>query len=438
MTVDKKQILEMNAFAQDADEGMSPLLTRRLRNAGASSVLFYQRPLELVSAQGCWVRARDGRNYLDLYNNVASVGHCHPQVVAAISEQVATLNINSRYLSAVTESYSERLRQTLPVPMDHLVMTCSGSEANDLALRIARNYTDAYGVIVTEHAYHGNTAAVTDISPASFNRDVSPRGVERVAAPSKEAYGDEIAAGFARAVLAAIARLKANGYGVAAFICDSVCASDGVFVEPKGFLAPAVAAVQAAGGLYIADEVQPGFARTGESFWGFARHGVRPDMVTLGKPMGNGYPVAGLLVQARPLAAFCAEVGYFNTFGGTPAAAAAATAVLAVIEAEQLQSNAHTQGLYLKAQLAALAKRYPVLGEVRGAGLFLGIDVLDADSGMRSAAAASQLISQLCEQGVLIGATGSRGDILKIRPPLSLSRQEADYFLHALEKVLGH
>ena len=438
MTVAVKPILDMNAFngpGTVADDGS--LLSRRLRNFGAASVLFYNDPIEMVRGAGVWMHAADGRRFLDFYNNVPSVGHCHPRVVAAIAEQAAVLNINTRYLNERVETYLEALTATLPDSLSNGVLSCSGSEANDLALRVAMKATGGTGVVVTDSAYHGNTALVTDISPSAWKTGTAPAHVRVVPAPSERHYGDTVAEGFATAVAEAFAALGSAGIRPAVFICDSIFSSDGVHADPPGFLAGAVDAARAAGAMYIADEVQPGFARTGAALWGFQRHGVTPDMVTMGKPMGNGFPMAGTFTRPELLAEFCEDVGYFNTFGGNPVAAAAGLAVLDVIREEALQANAATVGAGLRDALRALACDHPIIGEVRGAGLFLGLEICGTDPARTpDPARAAALIQRLAANGVLIGAAGRYGNVLKVRPPLCLSAADADVFLAALAKSL--
>lgn len=431
-----REILAMNAFDAAVDgAGDDPLVARRGRNVGAASVLFYRRPIEMVRGRGCWLEAADGGRYLDFYNNVPSVGHCHPRVVEAIARQAAELNINTRYLHAGVETYLERLKATLPDALANVVLCCTGSEANDLALRLALTVTGCEGVIVTEAAYHGNTAAVTAISPSAWKRGTAPAHVRIVPPPSRAAFGDELEAGFAAAVTAAADDLRRSGLGLAAFICDSVFSSDGVHADPPGLLRGAVDAARAAGGLYVADEVQPGFARTGDAMWGFARHGVAPDIVTMGKPMGNGFPMAAMVTRPDLLARFCEDVGYFNTFGGNPVAAAAGLAVLDVIEDERLQDNARAVGANLRARLEALKAEDARIAEVRGAGLFLGIELRRA--GMPAPGLAADLINGLRERGVLIGAAGRYGETLKVRPPLTLTLEEAGFFVDALTGALS-
>ncbi len=425
-----RRILEMNAF--DNRQGGAGPVARRLDNLGAASVLFYRAPIEMVSAQGAWMVARDGTRYLDFYNNVPSVGHSHPEVVAAVTRQIATLNTHTRYLVAGVDTYLEALKARLPSVLSNVVLTCSGSEANDLAMRVARQVSGAGGFIVTETAYHGNTALVTEASPSALKRAAPPAHVVTVPAPGAAAYGSDIAGGFARAIRAAMAELDARGIGTAALLADSIFSSDGIFADPPGFLRPTVEAVQAAGGLYIADEVQPGFARTGSAFWGYARHGVAPDIVTMGKPMGNGFPMAGMAARPEHLAAFCEDTGYFNTFGGNPVACAAGLAVLRVIEEEGLQDNAQRVGARLKSDLEDIAARAPRVAAVRGAGLFLGVDLCAPDApGTPDADFTVQVIDAMRDAGVLIGAAGRYGATLKLRPPLCLSQAEADRFTEA-------
>lgn len=424
----------MNAFDADRDgSGNDALLARRQANFGAASVLFYQRPIEMVRASGAWMEAADGRRYLDFYNNVPSVGHSHPRVVEALSRQISQLNTNTRYLNQSTEAYLEALKVLLPESLSNIMLACSGSEANDLAMRVAMKATGKSGFVVTEAAYHGNTHLVIQASPASYKRGQPPKFVETVPAPSEANYGREIARGFAQDLKKAIGRLKRRNCGFAGFMCDSIFSSDGVFPDPAGFLGPSVEAVRAADGLYIADEVQPGFARTGETFWGFARHRVTPDIVTMGKPMGNGFPMSGMATRPELLTAFCEDFGYFNTFGGNPVAAAAGMAVLEVIADEDLLGNAARVGTHLLARLADLAEAEPRVTAVRGTGLFLGVDLCAPDAPDRpDPMLAASVINGLKENGVLIGAAGKYGHTLKVRPPLCLSMSEADQFADKL------
>lgn len=431
MSAPRRQILDMNAFS-GAAEG-DGLLARRLRNVGAASVLFHRAPIEMVAGQGAWMEDAAGRRYLDCYNNVPSVGHCHPHVVSAMAAQAAALNVNSRYLSRPVEDYLDRLLATFPHGPWNALLCCTGSEANDLAIRVCMKATGRRGFIVTEAAYHGNTLAVTEISPSSWKRGGPPAHVRLVPAPCPEAFGADVAAGFAAAVTAAARELEAAGFGLAGFVCDSIFSSDGVHADPAGFLAPAIAAARAAGGLYVADEVQPGFGRTGAGLWGFARHGVVPDVVTMGKPMGNGFPMAGMVLRPDLLARFCEDTGYFNTFGATPVAGAVGAAVLDVIEGEGLIANAARVGAALKAALGAAAAQDGGVAAVRGAGLFLGVEF----AGARAAARVADVIEAMRARGVLIGAAGRFGEALKIRPPLCLTDAEAGLLAEAFAAALA-
>ena len=334
--------------------------------------------------------------------------------------------------------YAERLLATFPAPLSHVMFTCTGSEANDLALRIAREHTGGSGLIVTENAYHGVTAAVAEISPALGPGVALGAHVRTVPAPDPHrAAGGDVGASFTAAVQAAIDDLLRHGIKPAALIVDTVFSSDGVFCEPAGFLQGAVAAIRAAGGLFIADEVQPGFGRTGDAMWGFQRHGIVPDMASLGKPMGNGYPVAGLVLRPEVVAEFGAKGRYFNTFGGNGTAVATAMAVLEVVEGEGLQANAKAVGTYFRDGLRDLATRHEAIGDVRGVGLFLGVELVSDRATMApDAPRTARIVNALREARILISATGPRANILKIRPPLVFSRANVDLFIDRLDQVM--
>ncbi|MGV8951022.1 MAG: aspartate aminotransferase family protein [Cypionkella sp.] len=407
------------------------LVARRARAMGPAYRLFYETPVHLVRGEGVWLYDKDGNAYLDTYNNVASVGHCHPHVVAATARQSAVFASHTRYLHDTVLDYAEALLATFPPELSHLMMTCTGSEANDLAYRIACAHTGGTGFIVSENAYHGVTHTIAGMSP-SLGTGVSLGEHVRLV-PAPKSRGD-VGQDFARGVQAAIDDLVRHGIKPAALIVDTVFSSDGVFVDPAGFLQPAVAAIRAAGGVFIADEVQPGFGRTGAEMWGFQRHGLVPDMVSLGKPMGNGYPVAGLIIRPEVLAAFGAKARYFNTFGGNAVAAATAMAVLEVVQGEHLQDNARVVGAAFADGLRGLAASYDCLGQLRAAGLFLGQDIVR--DGAPDAALTGRIVNALREARVLISATGPQGHVLKIRPPLVFSQANVDYFLTAFEGVL--
>lgn len=434
-------ILDLNAFAFDQstvpDKALAELIKRRYKTQGPTSMLFYQEPLHIVRGQGTWLYDSKGTKYLDVYNNVPCLGHCHPKVVEAVSQQLGQLNVHSRYLHDTVHIYTEKLLATLPDNIDRLVMTCTGSESNDLALRLARTTTQKKGIIVSEVAYHGNTQMVTEVSPASFKTQAPPEYVMTVPVAEVTHRGDGAADWFADQVYSAIQTLNDRGFGCAALLVDSIFSSDGIYSDPPGFLNKAVEIVHDHGGLFIADEVQSGFARTGDCMWGFQRHNVVPDIITMGKPMGNGYPVAGVASRLDLLEALCKEVGYFNTFGGSTTAAAAGLAVLNVIEEEGMLENSRQVGAYLKLGLHELQDQYHCIAEIRGAGLYIGLEFSeDGDVNRPDVEKATATLNLLRRDQVLVGTVGKYGNVLKIRPPLCFTRDNADLFLNKLGKVL--
>jgi 4-aminobutyrate aminotransferase and related aminotransferases len=432
----------VNAFSREDFERLSEadraLIARREKVLGPAYRLFYEKPLHLVRGEGVFLYDAAGEKYLDAYNNVASVGHCHPRVVEAITRQTAVLNTHTRYLHEGIIDYAEALTATFPDGLSQAMFTCTGSEANDLAVRIARFVTGGTGIIATDLAYHGLTSAVAEFSPSLGEAVTLGPHVRTVPAPDSYRHAPEIMMEkFGRDVEAAIADLKRHGIKPAMLITDTIFSSDGIFAGPKGFLKRAVDAIHAAGGLFVADEVQPGFGRTGEAMWGFERHGVQPDMVTIGKPMGNGYPMAGIVVRPEVVAEFGPRARYFNTFGGNPVAAAAGMAVLQTIREEGLQENALTVGRYLMEGLASLSGRYPAIGDVRGSGLFIGVEIVaDPATKTPDAALTTRIVNGLRERRILISASGPQANVLKIRPPLVFSRENADMLVDGLAEVL--
>ncbi|MEQ1578895.1 MAG: aminotransferase class III-fold pyridoxal phosphate-dependent enzyme [Hyphomicrobium sp.] len=424
-------------------EGLSPeaasLIARRWRTFGPTSMLFYKRPLNLVRGEGVWLFEADGTRYLDAYNNVPSCGHCHPKVVSAVTDQMGTLNTHTRYLYGIVYTYAERLLATFPAELSNIVFTCTGSESVDLALRIARTVTGGTGFIATENAYHGNTSLVTEVSPSSASAEQRPANIFLVPAPDTYRHGvEEASRRFTQSVAQALRQMKEASIKPAAMIADSILSSDGVYPGEKGFLNDAASLMRQAGGLYVADEVQPGFGRTGESMWGFQRHGIVPDLVVMGKPMGNGYPIGGVVAKPAHLAAFGASSGYFNTFGGSPVAAAAGLAVLDVLESEGLQANARETGSYLLAGLQDATSGHDRVGDVRGAGLYVGFEfVRSKGSREPDQRAATFAVNALRERGILIGTAGLNGNILKIRPPLCFMHEHADQLIDAMKATLS-
>jgi 4-aminobutyrate aminotransferase-like enzyme len=425
----------VNAFDGSRTADLPPatrgLLRRRDAALGGAYRLFYDEPVQFARGAGVYLYDPAGVAYLDAYNNVPAVGHSHPQVTEAVARQLATLNTHTRYLTEGVVGYAERLLalHSLGGPA-HAMFTCTGSEAGDLALRIARHYTGAAGVIVTANAYHGVTAALAEVSPSLGPNVPLGEHVRVVPAPAP-------GVNFTAAVAWAIADLERHGARLAAFLADSLFSSDGVLPDPPGFLAPIAEIVHAAGGLYIADEIQAGFGRTGTHLWGYERHGIAPDIVTLGKPMGNGLPVAGIVARQEVLADFGQRARYFNTFGGNPVCIAAAMAVLDVLEAERLPANAAETGTYLRDGIGRLAAGSAVLAGVRGAGLYLGVDVTDPATGAPSGDLAAVIVNQMRQRRVLISATGPHGSVLKIRPPLPFGREHADQLLAVLAEVVS-
>ena len=413
------------------------LRARRARLLGPAYRLFYEEPLHVVRGEGAWLFDADGRRYLDAYNNVAAVGHCHPHVVDAIARQASILNTHTRYLHEGVLDYAERLLATMPPALAHAIFTCTGSEANDLALRIARARTGNDGLIVTRFAYHGVTEAIATASPSLGQYIRLGDHVRTVPAPdSYRIAPEQLGAVFADGVRAAIADLQAHGMRPAALLVDTVFSSDGIYTDPPGFLREAVEAVRAAGGLFIADEVQPGLGRTGDAFWGFQRHDLVPDIVTMGKPMGNGHPLAGIAVRPDVLAPFAQQCRYFNTFGGNPVSVAAGMAVLDVIEHEQLGANVRKVGDHLRARLRQLATKDARIGDVRGAGLFVGVELVDDARKTPATALAQRVVNGMRRNGVLLNATGPDVNILKIRPPMVFTEAQADLLAETLQAVL--
>lgn len=419
------------------------LLARRERLLGRNMSTFYQDPVQLVRGEGVWLWDAAGRKYLDCYNNVPHVGHCHPRVIEAITRQASTLNTHTRYLHEGILNYVERLTATFDKSLDTAIMTCTGSEANDVALRMAQAVTGKTGVIATDFTYHGNTTAVSQLSTRM--PPVGGYGGHVRHVPAPDSYrplggvpGEAFAEAFAAEVEKAIASLQESPFGFSALIICPYFANEGFPDLAPGFLDKAVAAVRKAGGLVICDEVQPGFGRTGGHMWGHQRIGILPDVVTLGKPMANGHPVGGVVANAETLNAFRKAFRYFNTFGGNPVSCAAAMAVLDVIEDESLMENARTVGTYAKDGLRRLAEKHDIIGDVRGSGLFFGAElVLDRETKTGAAEIATRVINEMRERGVLMGKLGIHQCATKIRPPMPFSKENADLMLSTLDDVLS-
>jgi 4-aminobutyrate aminotransferase-like enzyme/Ser/Thr protein kinase RdoA (MazF antagonist) len=421
-------------------EGSDGLLKRRRAHLGPSLSISYRQPLHIVRGWRQFLYDPEWRAYLDGVNNVAHVGHCHPRVVEAIATQSAKLNTNTRYLHELLVEYCERLTATLPDPLRVIYLVCSGSEANELALRLARAHTGRRDVIVLDAAYHGNTNALVDLSPYKYE---GPGGHGRPSwvhqAKMPDTYrgphrGDDAAARYAEYVGAAAQEARGN---LAAFFAESALGCGGQIILPSGYLAACYATVREAGGVCVADEVQTGFGRAGTHFWMFEPQGVIPDIVTLGKPIGNGHPMGAVITTPEIAASFANGMEYFNTFGGNPVSCAAGLAVLDVIRDEGLQPHARETGEYLLARLRELVTRYSAIGDVRGQGLFVGIElVCDPETREPAADLAAAVVDRMKERGVLLSTDGPDHNVIKIKPPLCFTREDADTVVDNLDDVL--
>lgn len=419
---------------------------QRRRHFASSQRHYFDRPPRLVASRDVWLYDDHGLAYLDAINNVSHVGHANPAVVEAMHRQAGLLNTNSRFVYDGIAQYAGRLADLLPDPLEVVFLVCSGSEANDLALRIARQVTGREDVVVIDGAYHGNTAAVTAISP---NRYRGPGGSGRPPttheAPQPNRYRGpygytDPAAGtrYAEAVSELVERLAREGRPPAAFVAESVLGTAGTIIPPPGYLATAFDSVRGAGGICISDEVQVGFGRLGSDFWGFATHGVVPDIVTMGKPIGNGHPLAAVVTTRAIADAFDTGMKYFNTFGGNPVSCAVGMAVLDEIEGRGLQANAADVGDYFLHALEALATRHQIIGDVRGLGLYLGVELVSDRQTREPATGAARYISErMKDEGVFTYPTGACDNILKLKPPMTFTREHADLFVAVLDDVLS-
>ncbi|MGK2850450.1 MAG: aminotransferase class III-fold pyridoxal phosphate-dependent enzyme [Candidatus Limnocylindrales bacterium] len=388
--------------------------------------LTYDEPILMASAQGVWMTDADSRRYLDAYNNVPSIGHAHPRVTEAIARQARRLNTNLRYLHADAITLAERLVATCPPGLDTVFFVNSGSEANDLAWRLATTFTRRGGGLCTDFAYHGISEAIAPLSPESWPVGRKPAHVETWAVPDAR-RGDHLDGA---AFEAALARLAASGHEPAAVILDGVLTSDGYPTVELALAQAWQAAAHRAGALWIADEVQGGHGRTGESLWSFARLGIVPDIVTLGKPMGNGHPVGAVITRREIAQAFADETVFFSTFGGNPVSAAASLAVLDVLEDERVLERAQVAGAALREAITAASAGHLAIVGIRGVGLAIGVECSDR-------ATARAIKEGLRARGVLIGTSGRDGSVLKVRPPLAFTSAEVPIFSEALKATLS-
>ncbi len=416
------------------------LLERRFNVIGKNAPLFYEEPLELVRGEGVWLYGADGTRYLDVYNNVPSCGHCHPKIVKALSSQAATINVHTRYLHQNLVDYLERLTGLFDDSLSMAMLTCTGSEANELALRMARHMTGSQGIIVTDAAYHGNTEAVGELGTGFMPEAALSQRV--IGVPPPDSYrglpgvgAEDLAQAYADRVQQAIDTFAERGLGTAGILICPEFANEGLLNVPDGFVDLAIAKVRAAGGLYIADEVQGGFGRTGEQWWSHQAYDCIPDIVTLGKPMGNGHPLAGVVARAELVEQFSEWAMYFNTFGGNPVSCAVGKAVLDVLEGENLLANAVSTGAYVAQGLRSLQDQYEIIGDVRQKGMFFAAElVTDRDSKEPAEAQSNALVNAMCRRGVLISRIGKHGNILKMRPPMPFQPEHADLLIAALDE----
>ena len=415
------------------------LIQRRTQLLGPDLSVSYKNPLHLVRGEDVWLYDSTGRAYLDAYNNVAHVGHCHPDVVAAISRQAGLLNTNTRYLHDAVLDFSDRLAATLPAGLDVCFFVNSGSEANDIASQMAKAFTANTGLLVLDKAYHGITQATFEMSTAEFNPANRPDYIETLEPPDSyrgrlREDSAENGYSYAQKTEQALTALAQRGHQPAALMVDSGTSSAGILDLPAEYLPTVAKTVRDAGGLYIADEVQVGLGRVGSHFWGFEALRVQPDIVTIGKPVGNGHPIGVVVTSREILAKLNAHVPFFSTFGGNPVSAVAGIEVLNIIANQNLQQNAFEISAYLKKGIGSLTTQNNLIGDVRGSGLLIGIDlVLDHKTREPAGMTANQIYNHLRENGVLIGTTGPHGNVLKIRPPMTFSKAHADRLITALD-----
>lgn len=417
------------------------LIADRKRLLGPNVSTFYDDPVHVVRGEGVWLWDAEGRKYLDCYNNVPVVGHCNPRVVEAICRQAGTLNTHTRYLHDGILDYVEKLTGTMDGALDTAVLTCTGSEANDIALRMAEGMTGKRGIIATDATYHGNTALVSQLSQS--NKPTVGFGLGQylrfVEAPDSYRNPDPDGTRFAEAVAEQIAEHEKSGTGFAALLICPYFLNEGFPDNPDGWLKPVAEVVRRAGGLLICDEVQSGFGRTGTHIWAHQKMGVVPDIIVLGKPMGNGHPIAGLVTSAEVLGTFRKGYRYFNTFGGNPVSCAAAMAVLEEIEEKNLVENARVVGLHARKRLEALQAKYDIIGDVRGSGLVFGAEmVLDRETKDPASDFTDRVINAMRHRGVIHSKLGRHKNTLKIRPPLPFSIENADLLFDTLDDVLSN
>ena len=424
---------------------LTATLAKRRQRLGHNLSISYRKPLKMVRGWKQYLFDNEGRKYLDAYNNVAHVGHSHPRVVAAARQQMGVLNTNTRYLHDNILRYAGKLTSMLPEPLSVCYFVNSGSEANELALRLARTFTGQRDLIVLEAAYHGNTSGMIDISPYKHNGPGgmgTPDWVHVAPVPDdyRGAYkrnDPEAGAKYAKRVQEIINDLRSQKHGPASYIAESLPSVGGQIVPPPGYLKDVYRYVRKAGGVCIADEVQTGFGRIGTHFWGFEMQGVTPDIVVLGKPIGNGHPLGAVITTPEIAAAFDNGMEYFNTFGGNPVSCAVGLEVLNVVRDENLQAHALRVGGLFLARLLPFVERYPMVGDVRGSGLFIGVEIVRNRETLEPATEeAEYIVNRMREHGILLGTDGPYHNVIKIRPPMPFDEENVDFFVETMEKII--
>lgn len=424
-------------------DNTASLIERRSRSMGPAYFHFYETPLYLTRGEGVWLYDDDGNRYLDCYNNVPSVGHCHPHVVGALTRQAQALNTHTRYLHHNVIEYAEKLAGTLPGDLSVCMFVCTGTEANDLAYQIARSVTGNDGAIVTQGAYHGGSTLVSELSPEFCRQRPCPDFVVEIEPPDtyRGQFGADhpnVAEACADLADEAIATLRDRGKAPALLMIDSIFDGRGLLVPPANYQRLLYDKVRAAGGLVVADEVQSGLCRLGDHYWGFMDCGVVPDIVTMGKPLGNGHPLAVVATTPAIAEEFARRESYFNTFGGNPVSAAVGKAVLEVIEQEGVLQNVKQTGAHLAAGLETLAQRHAIIGDVRGKGLYYGIELVsDRTSKDPATTETGAVIEHMRRAGVVVAKIGQFGNIVKLRPPLVFKKDHADLVLEKLDAALA-
>ncbi len=420
---------------------MLDLIDRRRDLLGPNVSTFYKDPVHIVRGEGVWMWDAEGNKYLDCYNNVPHVGHCNPRVVDAICEQARTLNVHTRYLHEGILNYVEKLTGTFADELDTAIMTCTGSEANDIALRMAEAMTGKRGIISTDATYHGNTTLVSNLSTG--NAPAVGFGVKQyfrfAEAPDSYRIDDPDGTRFAAKVQEQIDAFEKDGIGFATLIVCPLFLNEGFPAQKEGWLQPTAEVVRKAGGLLICDEVQSGFARCGSHFWAHQKQGVVPDVVTLGKPMANGHPVGGLVTRSEIMSEFRNNFKYFNTFGGNPVSVAAANAMLDELQDKKLQANAAKIGKMAKERLLEMADKYDVIGDVRESGMCFGAEfVLDKETKEPAVAFADVIINKMRERKIILSKLGRHKNTLKIRPPMPFGEEHLDLLMTTLDDVLSN